>query len=174
MEAIPEGMRIRTVIGIYPEPATIATTDRTEMKERLLAQSARLLEREVYVEIATHDEHYLRRFFDEVIGPRKVPGSRFEVQMLYGVPRAALLHQVVSGQWSADATPPRGRLYVPYATAWDQATAYCRRRLRSNPDLAIYVVRNLIASLRGRRPGIAQYLPLSGRQTPIGPSSAAR
>jgi proline dehydrogenase len=146
------------VIGIYLEPATIALTDKSAMKERLLVQSARLVDRGVYVEFATHDETIVRRFFEEVIRPRALGGERYELQMLFGVPRAQLLRSVLHGELSpADRAPPLVRLYVPFATAWDQATAYCKRRLRNNPHMAAYVLLNLLQLLRGKSPGIAQY-----------------
>jgi proline dehydrogenase len=155
---VPAGMRVRMVIGIYLEPASLALTDKEPMKERLLQQSATLLDRGVYVEFATHDERCLRRFFAEVIVPRGLGGERYEVQMLYGVPRANLLAEVAAGRLSPrDRVPPPVRLYVPFATAWDQATAYCRRRLRNNPHMMNYVLINLLQSLRGRNPGIGQY-----------------
>ena len=165
VERIPEGMRIRTVIGIYPEPAEAAVTDGGEMKRRLIEQSSRLLDRGAYVELATHDENCLRRFFQDVVSARDIVGSSYEIQMLYGVPRAPILRQISDGKWDVPGskTPPKVRLYVPFATAWDQATAYCRRRLASNPALALYVLRNLLGSLRGARPGISQYLPSPSR-----------
>ena len=155
---IPEGMRVRMVIGIYLEPPDLALSDKEPMKERLLQQSAALLDRGVYVEFATHDERCMRRFFAEVVAPRALGGERYEVQMLYGVPRAKLLAEVAAGLLSPrDRAAPPVRLYVPFATAWDQATAYCRRRLRNNPHMMNYVLLNLLQSLRGRNPGIGQY-----------------
>ncbi len=158
LESIPEGMRIRMVLGIYLEPETIALVDKRAMKERLVAQSARLLDRGIYVEFATHDEAIVRRFFAEVVRPRGLGGERYELQMLYGVPRAALLQEVLAGRLTPpDRVPPAARLYVPFATAWDQATAYCKRRLRNNPNMLGYVLLNLAQRIRGRSPGIAQY-----------------
>ncbi len=158
LAAIPEGMRVRMVIGIYLEPPDVALTEKPAMKERLLAQSARLLDRGVYVELASHDEVITRRFLRDVIGPRRLGGERYEVQMLYGVPRAQLLSEILAGKLTpVDRSPPLCRLYVPFATAWDQATAYCRRRLRNNPNMATYVALNLLQSLRGRNAGISQY-----------------
>jgi len=155
---IPEGMRVRMVIGIYLEPESIALTQKPPMKERLLKQSAQLLDRGVYVEFASHDETIVRRFFSEVVQPRTLGGERFELQMLYGVPRAPLLGEVLAGRLSpAHRAPPLVRLYVPFATAWDQATAYCKRRLRNNPNMLGYVLVNLMQLLHGRSPGLAQY-----------------
>jgi proline dehydrogenase len=159
LAGIPEGMRIRLVIGIYPEPRTIAITDRNQMKQHLLDYAGELLQRDIYVELATHDSSYLQRFFREVISPASIAENRYEIQMLFGVPRADVLRRILAGTLPGGPQgAPSVRLYVPFATAWDQATAYCRRRLRSNPDIAIYVLRNLLASLRGQRPGITQYL----------------
>jgi len=155
---IPAGMRVRLVIGIYLEPPALALTDKEPMKERLLQQAAALLDRGVYVEFATHDERCMRRFFTEVVAPRALGGERYEVQMLYGVPRARLLAEIAAGLLSPrERAAPPVRLYVPFATAWDQATAYCRRRLRNNPNMMNYVLINLLQSLRGRNPGIGQY-----------------
>ena len=155
---IPAGMRVRLVIGIYLEPPALALTDKESMKERLLQQAAALLDRGVYVEFATHDERCMRRFFTEVVAPRALGGERYEVQMLYGVPRARLLAEIAAGLLSPrERAAPPVRLYVPFATAWDQATAYCRRRLRNNPNMMNYVLINLLQSLRGRNPGIGQY-----------------
>lgn len=163
LDRIPRGMRIRLVIGIYLEPASIALTDKAAMKVRLVEQAAVLLERGVYVEFASHDEACVRRFFAEIVVPRRISGSQFEVQMLFGVPRAALLQRIQNGELSPPGVPaPAVRLYVPYATAWDQATAYCRRRLHANPDLALYVARNVLGILAGKRPGIGQYLDGNG------------
>ncbi len=158
LAAIPEGMRVRMVIGIYPEPAEIALTDKRAMKERLLTQSQTLLERGAIVELATHDEAIIQRFYSEVVNPGNVASERFEIQMLYGVPRGPILRRIRNGDLSSNGTgTPSLRLYVPFATDWSQATAYCRRRLQSNPDLAIYVIRNLLQSFFGRRSGVSQY-----------------
>lgn len=157
IEQVPQGMRIRTVIGIYPEPADVALVKKKPMKARLLEQSARLLEKGVYVEIASHDERTLTRFFQEIVVPRSIGGDRYEVQMLYGVPRGPLLKRIRTGALSGSLEPPKTRLYVPFATHWSQATAYCRRRLANNPDLALYVIKNLVAGISGRKPGLRQY-----------------
>jgi len=161
---IPEGMRVRMVIGIYLEPESVALTEKPAMKERLIVQSARLLDRGAYVEFASHDDAVVRRFLREVVAPRNLGGERYEVQMLYGVPRAELLVAIAQGQLTpSDRTPPPVRLYVPFATVWAQATAYCRRRLRNNPQMAPYVALNLLHALRGRSPGIAQYEEATAR-----------
>ncbi len=155
---VPEGMRIRTVIGIYPEKHDIALSNKIEMKEALLRQSLALLRRNAFVEFASHDLKYIRRFLEQIVLPQGIGPERFEIQMLYGVPRGAFLRQMVDGS-TCGGIQPRVRLYVPFASDWAQAVAYCQRRLRSNPNLAFYVARNLVDGLIGRNAGLAQYGP---------------
>lgn len=142
LSRVPSGMRIRLVIGIYPEPESIATTDKREMKERLLRMARTLLERGVYVEFASHDELYVERFAREVA---PIAPERCEVQLLLGVPRANLCRQLQGG-----ALGPKlpVRLYVPFALGWDDATAYLRRRMAESPSMVWLVLRNLLSAGR--------------------------
>lgn len=137
LDALPKGIRTRFVIGIYKEPATIALTDKPPMKDRMLRFAATLLARGHYVEFATHDEVYVRRFLSEVVANGKVPTDRFEVQMLYGVPRARLLDELT-------AKGIRCRLYVPFALGWSMAIAYLRRRLDEYPAMMFLVMKNFL------------------------------
>ncbi|MEZ5990296.1 MAG: proline dehydrogenase family protein [Planctomycetota bacterium] len=150
LEALPPGCRVRLVIGIYVEPPEHATTDKKEMKRRMLAFAGTLLGRGHVVELATHDEGVVRRFLDEVVPAAGVGPDRYEVQMLYGVPRAAIHRQLVEGRLGAGG-PVRVRLYVPFATSWKLALAYLRRRLLENPSMAFAVARNLLRALSLRR-----------------------
>ena len=135
LDALPPGIRIRLVIGIYSEPDEIAITDKREMKERMLRFARTLLERGHYVEFATHDEPFVRRFVDEVVPATGVGLDRFEVQMLYGVPRDRLLGEL-------RGRSVRCRLYVPFALGWPMAIAYLRRRLDEYPSMVFLVARN--------------------------------
>lgn len=143
IEELPDGCRIRLCIGIYDEPATVATRDFPEMKSRMIPMAKRLLEKNVFLEFATHDLPLIQRFVSEVIVPMKVPPDRFETQTLMGVPRQQLIGQLTSGNYFAGLNGSseqlrKGivhRLYVPFAEHWDQAIAYSRRRLRHSPNL---------------------------------------
>jgi len=137
LEQLPEGCRVRLVIGIYQEPESIALRDKTAMKERMLAYAARLFARGHYVEFATHDEAYVRRFVDDVVPSAGIGPDRYEVQMLYGVPRQALLSELT-------ARGVRARLYVPFAQGWGMAIAYLRRRLDEYPAMMGLVLKNLV------------------------------
>ncbi|MEC8652318.1 MAG: proline dehydrogenase family protein [Planctomycetota bacterium] len=136
LAALPDGVRVRLVIGIYQEPSDVALTDKAAMKERMLSHAEQLLRRGHYVEFATHDVHCVRRFLEEVVPRVGVGPDRFEVQMLYGVPRdrflADLLRQNV-----------KCRLYVPFALGWDLAIEYLRRRLDEYPAMMWLVTKNM-------------------------------
>ncbi|GAB4155274.1 MAG: proline dehydrogenase [Planctomycetota bacterium] len=136
LEQIPEGIRVRLVIGIYQEPAAIALTGKREMKRRMLDHAGRLLRRGHYVEFATHDEGCVREFVDAVAPQAGADPARFEVQMLYGVPRDKLLAELLE-------RGIRCRLYVPFALSWGLAVQYLRRRLDEFPAMMWLVTRNL-------------------------------
>lgn len=135
LDRLPSGIRVRLVIGIYAEPESVAITDKREMKERMLRYARILLERGHYVEFATHDEPFVRRFVDEVVPATGAAPNRYEVQMLYGVPRDRLLGELRE-------RGVRCRLYVPFALGWPMAIAYLRRRLDEYPSMVFLVARN--------------------------------
>jgi proline dehydrogenase len=137
LERLPAGCRVRVVIGIYKEPATIAIQDRKEMKDLLLEFSKILLDRGHYVELATHDDEYVKRFVDEWVPEAGVGRDRFEVQMLYGVPRADLQRDLIE-------RGVRVRLYVPFAEGWPMAIAYLRRRLDEYPAMMFTVLGDVL------------------------------
>ena len=150
LDALPAGIRVRLVIGIYKEPKDVATLDKAEMKRRMLSYAEILLERGHFVEFATHDEALIRRFLNVVVPRCGVSPDRYEVQMLYGVPRNRFQHDLISGK-IGKAGPVRARLYVPFATSWHLAIAYLRRRLLESPTMVLMVLRNLPRRLFSRR-----------------------
>ncbi|MEO1483691.1 MAG: proline dehydrogenase family protein [Myxococcota bacterium] len=137
LDALPVHCRIRLVIGIYQEPAERAVTDKKEMKERLLTFGKTLLERGHYVELATHDEDYVRRFVDEVVPAVGASTNQYEVQMLYGVPRDGVQKELLE-------RGVKTRLYVPFAIGWSMAIAYLRRRLDEYPAMMFVVAKNML------------------------------
>ncbi len=136
---IPAGMRCRLVIGIYPEPAEVALTDKHAMKERMLDYAAELLTRGVFVEFATHDIAFVERFARDVA---PTAPDRCEVQMLLGVPRREFQKKLTDGDFGPKLPV---RLYVPFATSWDDATAYLRRRMKESPSVMWLVLRNFLS-----------------------------
>ena len=135
LQRLPRSIRVRLVIGIYKEPPEHGVSDKIEMKARMLGHARTLMERGHFVEFATHDEKWIRRFLTEVVGRGDFGRDRFEVQMLYGVPRARLLKELTD-------QGIRCRLYVPFAVGWPMAIAYLRRRLDECPGMAWLVLKN--------------------------------
>lgn len=135
---IPAGMRVRLVIGIYPEPAELALTAKKDMKERMLVLADELLSSGARVEFATHDDLYVKRFVESVAV--QAP-DRCEVQLLLGVPRAAMVTAVQGGGFGVKLPV---RVYVPYALCWADAYAYLRRRMQESPGVMGAVLRSAV------------------------------
>ena len=136
LDQLPRGVRVRLVIGIYRESPEVALTDKAAMKERMLEFAQKLLERGHYVEFATHDVAYVRRFVEQVVPAARAGTDRYEIQMLYGVPRDRFLADLMRQQITA-------RLYVPFAIGWEMAIEYLRRRLDEYPAMMWLVTKNM-------------------------------
>lgn len=134
---LPPQQRTRLVIGIYREPAEVALVDKPAMKQRMLQYAETLLRAGSYVEFASHDEAVVRRFVGEVVPRTGVGPDRFEVQMLFGVPRDRLLGELRE-------RGIRCRLYVPFANSWSMAVQYLRRRLDEYPAMMWLVTKNML------------------------------
>jgi proline dehydrogenase len=134
-ELIGEGPAdVRLCKGIYIEPDEIAFVDPDEIRcsfNRLLEQlfdgGARR------VAIATHDPPLVEHA-EALIGKMGVSKDRYEFQMLLGVAGTLRRDLVARGH-------PL-RVYVPFGDRW---YAYSMRRLRENPNIAGYVVSNLLS-----------------------------
>src|SRR5579875_1335127 len=155
-----ERMRARLVIGIYNEPAEIAHTDKPTMKQLLVEFAGELAERGTYVELATHDAACVDSFLRQVVLARGLDASRFETQFLLGVPRRKLQATLRSGAYfkelarscqgqessRAEQLARSGiivRLYLPYGEE-NVAGPYCKRRLKANPNMIGYGIKNLL------------------------------
>lgn len=155
-----ERCRARMVIGIYNEPDRIALTEKSAMKDLAVRYSRELLSRGTYVELASHDTACVKNFIEQAVLPAKAPASKFELQFLLGVPRRELQLSLISGkvftQMAERArmveerehlsrlalTGALVRLYLPYG-AGDVAGPYCKRRLKANPNMVAYGIKNL-------------------------------
>ncbi len=126
---------VRLCLGIYIEPPEIAYTDKAAIKENYVKLARKLWERGHIVALATHDEKLIRRSL-EVAEELKVERERIEIQMLLGVPRLKLQRKLREEGY-------RVRIYVPYGVTWKDAYAYARRRLRENPNIVLYGLKNL-------------------------------
>ena len=114
----------------------MAYTKKRDIKNNWLKLLRKLFERGHYVCLATHDVEYLGKA-REIIAEMKVPKDRYEFQMLLGVPRDRVQHELVS-------SGEKVRLYVPFAANWADAIAYLRRRMIENPFMAGLVLKNIV------------------------------
>ncbi|MFC2164943.1 proline dehydrogenase family protein [Acidobacteriota bacterium] len=135
--------RIRICIGIYNEPKEIALQNKPEMKTKLLEQLEVLFKEGHYAEIATHDEVVIRKSIN-IAERLNIKKDQYEVQMLMGVPMQAFQKELVQNEILV-------RLYVPFAEKWKYATAYAKRRLAANPAMAMYIMKNLVQKIGGKR-----------------------
>ncbi len=129
---------IRLCIGIYIEDKKIAYTKKAEMKAKLVEFTELLLKNNHYVAVATHDEKTIRQCL-EIIKSYGGP-TKAEFQMLIGVPRDRVIQELLEQGYTV-------RLYLPFATEWNYATNYLKRRLIENPHMAIYTLRNLLGRI---------------------------
>jgi proline dehydrogenase len=135
--------RIRICIGIYNEPKEIAIQNKPEMKKKMLEQLEVLFKDGHYAEIATHDQSLINESI-EMAERLNIKKDQYEVQMLMGVPMNTYQDQLIQNGILV-------RLYVPFAEKWKYATAYCKRRLTANPAMAIYIIKNILHKMTGKR-----------------------
>jgi proline dehydrogenase len=91
-----------------------------------------MLEKGSYVGIATHDEFLIEGAY-KLLEELKVPGNKYEFQMLLGV-REAMRDKILKDGH-------RVRVYIPFGTHWYQ---YSIRRFKENPQMAGYVVKSIL------------------------------
>ena len=129
---IQHPVNVRLCKGIYIELREIAYKDPEIINENYTALLEELFRGGAYVGIATHDEKLVFRAF-QLIDRFGLTPEQYEFQMLLGVDEE--LRRIIR-----DAGH-RLRVYVPFGTKW---YAYSVRRLRENPALVGYVLKNLL------------------------------
>jgi proline dehydrogenase len=129
---LPLRPNIRVVKGAYLEPPTVAFPKKADVDRNYLTLVELLLGGEGYTAVATHDD----RIIDRVIArteERRIPRSRFEFQMLYGV-RPRLQADLLARGY-------RVLIATPYGPDW---YPYLMRRLAERPANLFFVLRNLL------------------------------
>ena len=129
---LDDKLNVRICKGIYLEPVEIAFQDREKIRENFISLVKMVLEGKGYAAIATHDL-YLIDTLETWIRNRKIPRERYEFQVLFGVPMKGRLEQLRDAGHKV-------RVYVPFGEEW---YAYAVRRLKENPNLAGYIIKNL-------------------------------
>ncbi len=131
-EAVRRGDRVRLCKGAYKEPPSIAWNDMGAIRDSFKRCARLLLDGGSRPAIATHDESLIQDAVQHATAA-KLPASRYEFQMLYGLrPR----------RWdSLVAAGHDVRIYVPYGTHW---LPYFYRRLRERRENVLFVLKNLL------------------------------
>lgn len=131
---------IRLCKGIYVERPEVAFQGRQEIRDSFLRSARVLMAGEgTYVGFATHDRTLVAALV-ELVEEVGFPRDRFEFQVLLGVPVDDVLDDLVERGFKV-------RVYVPFGEEW---YPYATRRLKENPKLAAYVLRNLFSRARTR------------------------
>ncbi len=123
---------LRICKGIYNEDPSIAIKNKKEINKnfKLLVQT--ILDGDGYACIATHDIKLINEI-DEWISDKNISKDRFEFQVLYGVPMAKTLNSLKSKEYKIT-------VYVPFGSSWYD---YSIRRLKENPKIISYVLKNI-------------------------------
>ncbi len=124
-------LNFRLCKGIYVEPVKIAFKDFQEVRDHFLEDLEYMFKNNMYAGIATHDRYLVEQSF-RLIEKYKVPKSRYEFQMLYGVTPELRQSIVDKGH--------KMRVYVPFGKQWFN---YSTRRLKENPKMATDIIKAL-------------------------------
>jgi proline dehydrogenase len=123
---------IRVCKGAYLEPPDVAYPEKNDVDAAYVRLLELALRRAGFVGIATHDERMIEHAI--AFGAReRIPGDRFQFQMLYGVRPQLQLSLVRRGYPVLVATP--------YGPDWYR---YLMRRLAERPANSGFLLRNLV------------------------------
>ena len=122
-------LNFRLCKGIYVEPEAIAYKKYLEVNEHYLEDLEFMFANGYYPGIATHDKPLVEGAF-KLIEKFKVPGNKYEFQMLYGVTPDLRKSIVEKGHTM--------RVYVPFGKQW---FGYSTRRLKENPKMASTIIK---------------------------------
>jgi proline dehydrogenase len=119
--------------GIYVEPESIAYKNRQVIRDKFLEALRIMFKDGNYVGIATHDDYLIEKSY-KMIKEMNIPKDKYEFQMLLGV-KEDLRYKIKSNGYKV-------RIYVPFGKDW---YAYSIRRLKENPQIAMYVFKNIFS-----------------------------
>ena len=129
---LPLRPNLRLVKGAYLEPPDVAFPRKADVDRNLLRLIVRMLSEGGYTAIATHDDRIIERAI-EFIDAHRIPGDRYEFQMLYGV-RPQLQRALVARGYRVLVATPFGADWYPYFM----------RRLAERPANVLFFLRSLI------------------------------
>ena len=122
---------IRLCKGIYNESPDIAYKDYNEIRKNYIKLLDLMLDNNLYVGIATHDE-YLINYALKQIKDRDLKREEYEFQMLLGVRENRRDELLKEGH--------NLRVYVPFGVDW---YGYSIRRLKENPQMAGHIFKSI-------------------------------
>ena len=120
--------------GIYKEDSEIAYKEKDMINSNFLEMAKLMLQKNSYACFATHDQQLIDSLV-ELVEKMKIETTKFEFQVLYGVPMNGKLEKLISKGYKV-------RIYVPFGPDWYE---YSLRRLKENPNIAGYVIKNLFS-----------------------------
>jgi proline dehydrogenase len=129
--ALELGVSVRVVKGQWADPVRDV-----DPREGYLSLIDRLAGRARHVAVATHDIALAR----EALRRLRDAGTPCQLELLFGLPLQASL-QVASEAGVST------RVYVPYGKAW---VPYCLSRLRQNPQILVWLMRDALFGRRGK------------------------
>ena len=134
-----EKFNVRICKGIYIESEDIAFRDYQKIRDNYIVLVQQALIKGAYVGIASHDEYLIDKLY-LWIKENRIPTTQYEFQILHGVPMEKKLQQLIK-------EGNKVRVYVPYGDNWYD---YSVRRLKENPKMAGYIIKNIFSKILGR------------------------
>ncbi len=131
IDNLPPNTNIRLCKGIYNESSKVAMKNSAKINKNYIKLLEKSLERKIYVGIATHDNKLINKALD-LIERKNINSNQFKFQILYGVPMGNILKQIINKNFKV-------RVYIPFGDNWYD---YSIRRLKENPNIAGYIIKN--------------------------------
>ena len=125
------GLNFRLCKGIYNESSDVAYKDKEKINKNFIKLMTYAFKNNIYICIATHDITLIKSAY-QLINQFKIANNMFEFQTLYGVPMHGWLQKHLKNKYKV-------RIYVPFGDDWYQ---YSFRRIKENPNLANYIIKN--------------------------------
>ena len=127
---------VRICKGIYVEDPHLVLNDYDDIRENYISLVKESLNNGSYVGIATHDEFLIDSLYSWIL-KNNISKDRYEFQVLHGVPMQKKLKKLMEDGNTV-------RVYLPYGDNWYD---YSVRRLKENPKMAGYIIKNLFSSI---------------------------
>ena len=131
-----KNFNVRICKGIYVEDEELVFNDYSLIRESFIELVKKCLEKGTYVGIATHDEYLIDNIYSWII-ENDISKNKYEFQVLHGVPMQKKLKKLINEGNTV-------RVYLPYGDNWYD---YSVRRLKENPKMAGYIIKNIFSSI---------------------------